>query len=183
MAELTERIIASRLWDKYGVGQWACANIHHYAFESDLLILRKSGTVVEYEIKLSVSDYRAGLRKKQVINPHNKNGRQNKIWDHQKYTTRHEYLQRGMGANMFYYAAPGEVLEQVDIPKWAGVILVNANSTSGSCGSRMIKKAPFLHKNEPSKKLKEKIMTSCYYKYWRNFAAKDVEAAHAQTNS
>lgn len=179
MAELSEAVIARRLWSKYGYGQWACANMHYYAFESDLLILRKSGTVVEYEIKLSVSDYNAGLRKKQVINPHNKNCRQNKIWDHQKYTTRHQYLQNGMGANMFYYVAPEEVLEQVDIPEWAGVIAVEPNRTQDSCGSWMIKKAPFLHKDEPSKKLKEKILTSCYYKYWQHFAVKDLEGEYA----
>lgn len=179
MAELSEAVIARSLWNDYGVGQWACANIHYYAFESDLLILRNSGTVVEYEIKLSVSDFRAGLKKKQIISPYNKNRRVNKIHKNQKYITRHEYLTKGLGANMFYYVAPDEVISRVDIPEWAGIIRVAPNNSANVCSRVLKKRARKLHKKKASEVMKEKIMTSCYYKYWRNYAVKDLEAKHA----
>lgn len=172
MSELSESIISRSLWFKYGVGQWACSNIHYYAFESDLLILRTSGTVIEYEIKLSVSDFKAGLKKKQVINPNNKNRRQNKIHPEQTYTYRHDYLISGLGANMFYYVAPDYVINAVDIPEWAGIIKATPNNTANHCSILIQRKAKSLHRDKALDSMREKIMTSCYYKYWRNFSGK-----------
>lgn len=174
MAELTEALVAARLWRKYGIGQWAVANTHYYAFESDVLILRTTGTVVEYEIKLSVQDWRAGLKKRQCLDGSDKRRRVNKIHPAQKEISRHEYLTRGYGANMFYYAAPQDVLDRVEVPEWAGIIQVRPWQNS-QCYSKLIKKAPKLHSKKASPELKEKILTSCYYKYWKHYAEDDIE--------
>ena len=172
--KLSEGAITKTLWSKYGVGQWACANIYHYAFESDLLILRNSGTVVEYEVKLSVQDWNAGLKKRQFINKYNSNRRKNQTLFTEKPMSRHEYLTADLGANMFYYVAPQEVLEKVEIPPWAGVIEAYTNTHADSCGIMLVKKASSLHKDTPAADLKEKIMISAYYKYWKHFSVKDI---------
>jgi hypothetical protein len=174
MPELNEGIISRTLWIKYGRSHITCPNIYAYAFESDLLILRKSGTVVEYEIKLPVQDFKAGLKKQTVLNKHNKKVPYNyhRMPGYDKYT-RHEYLLSGQGANMFYYVMPEEVAKKVDIPDWAGLIHVRPR-WSDRCVVNVIKKAPFLHKNKPPEKLKEKLLTSCYYKFWQHYAIKQI---------
>lgn len=174
MAKLSEGIVARTLWNKYGQGQWAAANIHYYAFESDLLIVRKSGTVVEYEVKLSISDYRAGLKKRQCINPYNTHKRQSRLFVNQELVSRHDYLTAGMGANMFYYVAPEGVLKGVDIPDWAGIIQVRETQTANSCGSFIVRKAKKLHKGKADEAAKNRILISCYYKYWNHFAVKNI---------
>lgn len=182
MAKLSEGIIAKTLWRKYGIGQWAVPNIYYYAFESDLLILRKSGTVIEYEIKLSVGDFNAGLKKRARIDPYNKNRRVPQMYiDNKESVSRHGYLTSGLGANMFYYVAPQEVFEAVDVPDWAGIIQVRTNTAANSCGSVIKKKASYLHKEKASEKLKEKMMTSCYYKYWQHYAVRDVNHVMRRT--
>lgn len=180
MADLSEGVIARSLWIDYGSGQLACSNIYYYAFESDLLILRDSGTVIEYEIKLSVSDFKAGLKKRARLSASDKNRRIRQIFNDERNTvSRHDYLTSGMGANMFYYVAPKEVIDKVDIPDWAGIIRVSPNQSADVCSRVMIKKAKVLHRNKAPESMRNKILTSCYYKYWRNFAIKDVEAVNA----
>ena len=163
MAKLSEGTIAKTLWRKYGIGQLAAANIYYWAFESDLLILRKSGYAVEYEIKLSIADWKAGLKKTKRIGL----GLQNT-------QTRHEFLTSGKGANMFYYVAPEEVLKRVEIPDWAGVIVARENRSANFCITGIRKNARFLHKKKQPPGLEKKILTSCYYKYWQHYAAKDI---------
>ena len=174
MAKLSEGTISKTLWRKYGIGQIAAANIYAWAFESDLLILRKSGYAVEYEIKLSVGDWNAGLKKQVYLHGSDKTRTVKYTHKLQTSTTRHEYLTQGYGANMFYYVAPEEVLEKVEIPEWAGVIVARENRSANFCITAIRKNARFLHKNPQPPGLKEKILTSCYYKYWQHYAAKDI---------
>ena len=161
---INESIILRSLWLKYGQGQLACNNI---------LILRESGTVIEYEVKLSVSDYKAGQRKRQIINPMDKRRRMNPQYTTQKRMSRYDYLLKGYGANMFYYVAPKQVLEAVDIPDWAGVIEASDIGAQNRIGIEIKKRASYLHRDRPGDELKEKIQTSIYYKYWRHFTVRD----------
>jgi len=175
MAKLSEGTIAKTLWRKYGIGQTVAANIYYWAFESDLLILRKSGYAVEYEIKLTVGDWNAGLEKRCRLNENNSNKRRRQLYiNDPNLISRHEYLTQGLGTNMFYYVAPEEVLEKVEIPEWAGVIVARENRSANFCITSIRKNARFLHKKKQPPGLEKKILTSCYYKYWQHYAAKDI---------
>ena len=169
---MTESEIIKVLWNQYGAGQTAGHNMYYYAFESDFLVLRDSGTVIEYEIKLSKSDYNAGLKKRQCLHRKDKKRRVKMRYSGQKPITRHEYLQAGYGANMFYYVAPESVLNSVDLPEWAGFIEARERG-DGRIATQINKRAPKLHKKKASDNLKKKILTSIYYKYW-HYTAKKV---------
>jgi hypothetical protein len=171
----TEMDVAAAVWRKWGVKGLSAPNIHHFAFESDVLVLRDSGTLIEYEIKLTKADYMNDFKKKARINPNNKNNRAPQIFINEKgLTTRHEYLQSGLGANMFYYVLPTELIERVEVPEFAGIISVRETNSTYRCRCALRRKAKMLHKDKFGDAVKKKIHQSLYYRYWQNFSQRCV---------
>ena len=179
--KLTEGTIARALWMKFGRQAYAAPNIHFFAFESDLLILRKSGLITEYEIKLTKSDFKADFKKKARIRfkktrerAHAKHGLGNMM-------TRHEYLEARLGANRFYYVIPEELLPEISVPHWAGLITCRPSRSMDHCWIDQRKPAKLIHSTSFPDSAKSKILLSTYYRYWQNYAIKDISLRMTRT--
>lgn len=170
MAELSESIIARSLWLKWGMGaNCAAPNIKLYPFESDLLVLRNTGYVIEYEIKLSVSDFRADSKKShRVLTGTEHNG--TFIKELYGTVTRHDWLRMGAGPNRFYYVVSDSIMDKLDVPDWAGVIGCWPTRSKDRCGVAIRKSPKLLHRKKAGDQVQKKILQSLYYRYWLNFA-------------
>ncbi len=105
-------------------------NIYYFAWESDLLIITRSGYVWEIEVKVSKSDYKADFNKRL---PYFIEGNSYK----------HNILSNKKGniPNRFYFAAPAGIIDTKTLPKYCGLIEYNVMH-------RIVKQAPILHRND-----------------------------------
>lgn len=105
---------------------------------------------VEYEIKLSKQDFQRDPLKTKT------NGR--------IVVNKHDLLAQGKGPSMFYYVIPEELLAEVTIPHYAGVI------TFKTVGRRLrfeeYKKAPRFKVPKVSDKQLKRIFIASYYRFW-----------------
>ncbi len=101
-------------------------------YEMDMFRLMQSGFVIEYEIKISKSDFKADFEKGTT------NWRGEKIEG-----GKHEDLKGGKRiCNRFFFVAPEGIIDVKDVPEYAGLI-VYKNDTL-----HMVKNAPLLHKRK-----------------------------------
>ena len=153
---MTEAKIARALWNKWGRGADIVArNIKMYPFESDVLMLRHSGYLTEYEIKLSVSDFNADSKKSYGVTS----------------TSKYDWLQSGKGPNRFCYVMHEQMMQKVDIPSWAGLITFWENVSLDQLSHTILtirKPAKLLHKRISDDTVREQMMICMYYKYWNN---------------
>ena len=147
---MTEKQIAKKLFDKWLRSDVSAHNINFFRFESDVLALKKSGYMTEYEIKLTLSDFRADFKKKC------------------RGLSRHEFLEKGFGANRFYYVVPDELIEKIHpmIPEWCGIISLWHHNDDNKLVIHIQKSAKLLHKNTFDDKARMKILTAMYWKAW-----------------
>ena len=162
---MTEKKIAHRLFVTWLRSDTVAHNINMFPFESDVLALKPSGNLIEYEIKISVSDFRADFKKR----------KKPRRYINEKGFTRHEFLQSGKGANKFYYVMPSEIYEKVsgEVPDWAGVITAGTGvDLHGEYLGLTIKRMPKnLHSRKFYSDTKEKIMKAMYWKAWNKLEA------------
>lgn len=118
-------------------------------YECDMVKFHNDGTITEYEIKVTVEDFKKDFTKKR------------------KGLFKHKELAKGnLQPNYFYFVVPKGMVEEKHIPKYAGLIDI---SKTGSI--RVVKKAPILHvkqNKDPVKKYKE-LATKLSYREmtWR----------------
>lgn len=142
-------------------------------FESDFVRVTKSGYAIEYEIKLSKSDFKADFKKAKTIIDHfdfkeeTHNGSIVKRLVY-KSLSKHDWLLSGKGATEFYYVFPLGLINHEEVPEWAGIIEVEEYKYFGrdkmSVGHR--RKAKRLNREPLSEAKKKDIYVSCYYRYW-----------------
>lgn len=137
-------------------------------WECDLWRLTKSGFVDEYEIKLSLADFRADAGK-------NKGERFEKQPDGKwGYTpdsgrNKHQLLAESTaGPNRFWFAMPKVLAEKVEIPHWAGLMRI------GPGGAYVVKQAPKRHRAKWNGK-REKIMDTFQHRFWHHEAGKTTD--------
>jgi len=161
---MTESKIAKMIFEKWLRSDVAAHNIHHFPFESDVLALKPSGMLIEYEIKLSVSDFRADAKKS--------------CKDRFNTFSRYDFLLSGKGANKFYYVMPKDILDKVrdEIPDFAGIITVNKVGRSYKdldTGQQVyydiyrpciVRKPKTLHSRKFD--ISEQLKTAMYWKAW-----------------
>jgi hypothetical protein len=156
---MTEAIVTKKLWNKWGRPFIASHNAFIYLFESDFLVWKENGYTTEYEIKLSVNDFRHDFNKKAdwKMRPKLK---ATKI-------TRHEYLYQGHGANRFIYVMPEDVYAKVVdmIPKWAGIVLIKTHQND-IIDMYIERTAHFLHKKTYGNTIRDKMLKAMYWKAW-----------------
>ena len=89
-------------------------------FETDLLVLSKSNYATGIEIKVSKSDLKNDIKKKQWINPTGIN----------RWTKKSNYETYFNKFKRFYYAVPIKLKDDVidQIPDWCGIITLEKNS-------------------------------------------------------
>lgn len=148
-------------------------NVFAYAWESDILSITKSGIVHEYEIKVSLSDFRKDsdkADKHEIL----KTGSRN-LSDYEK-----RFIDNGSGVtwcdydpaskrvkhrrpNYFYYACPQNLIPASEVPEHAGLIYLSDKYSL----FEFVKPAPILHKEKVEDKIKQHIITSFMFKYWK----------------
>lgn len=127
-------------------------NVHFGGGECDLLEVTRAGYAVEYEIKVSASDWRADLKKAKWSSP----------------------LRRFI--SRFYYVVPRDLLPFMpDIPEGVGVIVVDAYwraerwNPEGRVDFHVEEARParrFLSAPKLTDRQMQQLMTSLYYRYW-----------------
>lgn len=123
-------------------GNIPCENISvNFTAEADVLSVLKSGYIVEYEVKISRSDFKADSKKSKW-----------KFFD---------LRMEGHIPNYFYYACPEDLISPSEIQDYAGLVYVDEK------GLRVIKKAKILHRHK--KDLVRIFKTMCRIKSERKY--------------
>lgn len=131
----------------------ACPNINIFTTgECDLVSINKNQYAVEYEVKISKSDFFADFKKRK----------------HEMFNDPFVYDYR-MPA-YFYYATPKDLVQVDDVPKHAGLVYVY--ETVRTYDSRPVrhyeikKRAPRIHKERITPDQMGSIARGCMYRYW-----------------
>lgn len=155
----TEGYIQSILFDRLPRNYLKAFRTTIFSWESDFVTMLPSGRMAEYEIKISVGDFRAD--KKKGRKRYNHSTEQSVFiprYDHLQDPYNQDYIWPLSGGgfvdikpNNFYYALPAEIYEKVkeEIPDFAGVIVLNHTQDRNGDLEPYIKKvksAKILHK-------------------------------------
>jgi hypothetical protein len=168
----TEKTIQKNLEKRFDSGniKYTVGNLYLFKddWETDFLVVQKSGYCYEIEIKTSRSDFFNDFKKKNKHLILNEGVYMKKKY---KYRTDPETKKRisenyydptewKFRPNKFYYCVPENLIKVEEIPDYAGLMYVNSYGTVTT-----IKEAKFLHKEklELIKKLCDK-----FYYYWKN---------------
>ncbi len=101
--------------------RYVIENVYVFNEEMDLFVQRQNDYIVEYEIKVSIEDFRKDFKKVK----------------HEWMIQRHHHKI----PNKFYFVCPDNVIPLDLIPEYAGLIYIGN-------GEKEIKTAPFLHKHK-----------------------------------
>lgn len=127
-------------------------------WECDILAVTKALFMYEYEIKVSVSDFKADAKKGGEMSW----GQGGRV----RLQTKHEKLAAGdkKGPSNFWFIVPDNLIAVEDIPDFAGLIY----AVDGNHGVRLIeqKKAPRLHKHKMERIELDRIRRNLYWRYW-----------------
>ncbi len=187
----TSMSISEIIQHRYYGDTYVVPNVYFFNWESDVLVYRKSGYTLEFEIKVSRSDFKADFKKSQkhhalrtglwphihsayfceLFSPYGEGDRQNRWWRKESETSRcadgsnkwTEYIKKRR-PNKFYYCCPDGLLKPEEIPEYAGLIYFDENTGSYN----RIKEAPFLHKEKMDIKTVNHLLCNKFYWYWRN---------------
>lgn len=172
----SEQSIQKNLESRFNIGnvKYTAGNLYlfRHNWETDFLVVQKSGYCYEIEIKTSRSDFFNDFKKKDkhlILNEG--------VYMRLKYKY---HLDKETGKrisektyipekwdfrpNKFYYCVPEGLIKADEVPDYAGLMYVNSYG-----GVDTIKEAKFLHKEklELTKKLCDK-----FYYYWKNTRTK-----------
>lgn len=129
--------------------RFCCPNITTSGGEADLIAVRPSGFVEEFEIKISRSDFKHDAKKR---------------WKHVSYGERLNGSYN-WPVNRFWYLVPKDLVSVEEVPEYAGLMYVNGDTIT-------IEKWPVdLHKNK--KEWWEKAAVSLMWKHF-NKLSKEV---------
>lgn len=168
--DINESFIQKKLNNVKSTHKYIMENLYVFDWESDFLLKTNSGYYYEYEIKISVSDFKHDFVKEEkhfIL----KNGFK------KRYTYRNIKGVRTVikeedvpkkRPNYFTYVVPWTIINQVKelVPEYAGLICLEENGSLTE-----IKKSPKLH----SEKYSDESLKLCekFYYNWRN--AKDFK--------
>ena len=142
----------------------------HGWHECDLFAVTKAGYAQEYEIKLSVSDFRADAKKTRgPIWVRTLGGG----WSATPGQAKHTRLQQAdsKGPTRFWYVTPAGLLANVTLPPWAGLIEVDSSQGYVRIVSR--KDGPRLHRTPVEPKVLNHAVRVCYWRFWNERRAFD----------
>ena len=119
--------------------------------ESDVVTMSKAGYITEYEVKVTLSDFKRDMVKKYKM------GRVSE--------RKHSALSSGKtGIKHFYFCAPKDMIPLKLIPRHAG--LMEFWRQGGGVMYKIVKRAPALvDATKASPKMEKKIITSMKWKY------------------
>lgn len=137
-------------------------------WECDVFELTAAGYFVEYEIKVSIADFRRDSEK----------ARQPFAWwDYQRGRAappgvkKHELLASGstLGPCRFYFVTPPGLLENETLPSWAGHLEMHHNPLYNIWQPRTVVKAPQLHSEKFPEDRAAHARGICYYRMHEAF--------------
>jgi hypothetical protein len=155
---LIQRAIMAGRWQKHFM-------LSNYTpldwFEADCFEITKSGYFVEWEIKISLADFKADRHKE---DKYFKNGKKHD-----------RLLARDIkGPTRFYYVAPEGMIKPEDLPPWAGlweaVLGTGPGRTTAHIGETVA--APRLHKTKLDPKVREHALGVCYWRLHHKMAGR-----------
>ena len=120
-----------------------------HGWESDMLSITPAGYVHEYEVKVSLADFKADFGKR----------------------SKHRLLSgkdsRGIAyrgtPNYFWYVCPDNLIPVDKVPEYAGLLYLCGELDYWEC---IQKKAPLLHRDKATEKMKNRILNVYRYRYW-----------------
>lgn len=124
-------------------------------FECDVFVVTGDGYSIEYEIKLTVSDFKADRRK---------------AWKHRRLAGEYEGRFR---PTRFFYVVPRGLIKLVDIPDYAGLVYVEIIGEPPSCHECVVREAPRLSKTKVPEEMIAHMRDSAYSRAWRGRFAFD----------
>lgn len=154
-------------------------------FESDFISITKANYLTEYEIKITISDFKRDFTHKPIKHTW-LNGKRvgelflendiivDKLTDTSGdyYKNDNKYIAQTtikmedyIGPNYFYYVCPENLIKEADIPEYAGLMYY---IDKGYYRVHIIKSAPKLHKIKVTDETKLNILTRYMYDYWKN---------------
>lgn len=166
--------------------------VPHYTprhwWECDLAEITASGYLVEYEIKVSRSDFLADRKKRQggsrddkfqqrlesieILTPVQARA----LEELQKREFKHELLARRstIGPCRFWYVVPEGLISLDEVPEWAGLYTVARRKWKYGRLDQQ-KKAPQLHRQKVDPEIERHMRGVCYYRML-NYILRDGEA-------
>lgn len=126
-------------------------------WECDVFYLSKAGYFSEFEIKLTVSDFRADASKMKRMWTQNPVSNQFEC----SHRMKHKEIGDPMGPVQFWYATPKGLIDSV--PDWSGLIHVSERR------AEVVKPAPRLHRVKFCEKRLAHAQTIPYYRWMPHF--------------
>ncbi len=128
-------------------------------WENDVCMVTKSGYWIEYEVKLTVADFRVDSQKQKEVLP--------RAWGEPvKFENKHDLLANTeRGPCRFFYVVPEGLLANEQLPVWAGLIEVVGTAQSRVYFREKVA-APRRHKRK-DESLVSRIHESCYWRFHR----------------
>ena len=127
--------------------EYIIPNIYNGGSEADILTTTRAGYLQEYEIKISLSDFKNDFRKP-------------KHFHIKKFGNYGQYE-----IDRFWYVAPLSAVP-LCIPDYSGLLEVIITRW-GSIAFRLIKNAPKLNGKKYGTGFRDKVIKSMMYKYWK----------------
>lgn len=150
---MTERTIQDALWAdltyQKGYGLVVPNYTPHRWHECDIFAVTKAALGVEFEIKISRSDFKADSAK---VEKHNRLA-----------------LADPFGPSRFFYVVPDGMVAVEEIPAWAGLIYARRWSSeyhSPRIALRTVKAAPKLHRTYVPAKVTDHARGVFYWRFW-----------------
>ena len=136
-------------------------------WECDVFELTASGYFREYEVKLTLADFRNDAKKQRDKRPYVFN--RGAVTEVEK---KHDLLAMGdaRGPAEFSYVAPAGLISVQELPRWAGLLEIHQTepwSPTQKPGWRLkeVIAAPRLHREKANPKIREHMMSVCYYRF------------------
>lgn len=127
--------------------------------EADLVSVSSSNLLWEFEVKCSLSDYRADKNKKN------------------KHDSYHRIMQKNISRNKgvpnkFFYVVPDDLAKELVVPQHAGLIVLRTPTSSyGYHEPEVLLKAPQLHSAKVTpviiRKLCQSLSSKLFNTYWK----------------
>ena len=139
------------------VGWWEC----------DVFELTGSGDFREYEVKLSLADFRKDAIKSRSVRGLDWSNRDRPI------ELKHDLLARGhpSGPAEFAFVVPAGMITEQDVPQWAGLIEIHRQEVGPEYSTRVptfylrtVRAAPRLHREKADDKIRPHVLSVCYYR-------------------
>ena len=156
--KITENMIQQTLAKKFFNDFFMC-NKFYSEFEADFLRITNSGFLYEYEIKMTVEDFRKDFSKESK--------------HHIKPTTKHEMLKSGeLNIKHFYFCAPSGIIPVEQVPEEFGLIEFRREGNYQQLFSTTVQKPRALSNHIADFKFKVKIMEKVFWSYKEQMCSK-----------